>query len=201
VRVRASTMLAISVIAAGSGCDRGSTTSAPAPATQPAQVVSNTSISPATTQVVPSYIWLEDRRLEFPPAKVILRSKDDRLIALLFSDDPPNAIDDNYTGNSFYLELNDLECPEAGKLTGALWSFKAPNSERAESVNGIFLQGRRTHLQPFDVRIQFEGADSPVIVRLAGTFLQFDSEAPQTPGKLVAVRAELPADVKAKGQK
>jgi hypothetical protein len=189
----------LSALIAAMGCDRGATTSAPA--TQPAPVSSVAPASAPTTQVTPAYIWLEDRRYEFPPAKVILRTKDDQLLALLFSDDPPNAIDDNYTGNSFYLELPDLECPEAGKINGALWSYKAPNSERAESVSGIFLHGRRTHLQPLDVQVQFAGAESPVAVRIAGTFLQFDSEDAQTPGKLVAVRAELSADVKPKGQK
>jgi hypothetical protein len=200
VRLAAIVKVMLAVLVTAPGCDRGGTSSAPA--TQPIAGQTTALPAPPATQAAAAYIWVNDRMYEFPPARVILRHKDERLIALLFSDDPPNAIDDNYAGNSFYLELSELETPESGKLDGATWSYKAPNSERAESVSGIFLHGRRSHLQPFDVRIQFEGADSPVTARIiASTFLQFDSTEVRTPGKLVTVRAELSADVKERGQK
>jgi hypothetical protein len=180
------------------GCDRGATTTAPPPPAT--QHVAATQAAPATQPSV-ALIWLEQQAYLFPPAKIVQRTKDDQLIALLFSDDPPNAIEDSYTGNSFYLELTELETPQPGKLSGATWHYKASDSERAESVNGIFLRGRQSHLQPFDVQIQFDGEDPPLTVRLAGRFLQFDTSDAQTPGKLVMVRAELLADVKIRGQK
>jgi hypothetical protein len=183
---------------AASGCDRSSTTSTTSPATQ--QVAATTPTTTATTEPALAYIWVDDRMYQFPPAKVIVKNKDDQAMALLFSDDPPEAINDNYTGNSFYLELTDLESPEPGKLAGASWGYKAPNSERAESVSGIFLQGRHSHLQPFDVRIQFEGGESRSTVRMAGTFLQFDDDELKAPGKLVNVRAVLSAEVGSKSK-
>jgi hypothetical protein len=198
VQSRVVALIAVSMVAIV-GCDRSSTTSTGAPATQKVAINSDPTTL-ATTQSLPAYIWVDDRMFQFPPAKVIVKHKDDQMMALLFSDDPPEAINDNYMGNSFYLELTEMETPEVGKLAGASWGFKAPNSERAESVSGIFLQGRRSHLQPFDVRIQFDTTESPVTARIAGTFLQFDESDAKSPGKLVTVRAELMVEVGTKSK-
>jgi hypothetical protein len=143
-------------------------------------------------------MWIDSRPFDFPPARLALRSRDDRIGAVLFSDDPPEAIDDDYAGNSFYLDMTP-QLAETGTLAGAHWEFKAPNSERVDEITGIFLHGKRLHLQPFDVRVSFDGVSSPMTVLIAGTFLQFDSENDQLPGKLVAVRAELSAEVRVKG--
>jgi hypothetical protein len=181
------------------GCERRQAVSVAT--TQNASAQQHATTTPATTQASPSFIWIDQQSYEFPPARLVLRNKDDHVVALLFSVDPPNAINDNYTGNSYFLEMPDLEIAEGSTLAGASWSYKAPNSEREESVSGIFLQGRRIQLQPFDVRVEFDGAVSPVTVRLAGTFLKFEGDeaaADKTPGTLVTVRTELSAEVRTK---
>jgi hypothetical protein len=192
------------------GCDKSEPQAGGGAATKPVAengaVQAGTTPDPRTvaTQPAASYVWVDQQRYEFPPARMIVRTKDDQLSALLFSDDPPAAIDDRYTGNSYYLEITDPQLVEGSTtLAGALWVFKAPNSERAETVSGIFLQGRRRHLQPFEVRAEFANDTAPIKVILGGTFLMFDNEidnAAQLPGRLVHVRAELEADVKASGK-
>ncbi|HEY7088881.1 MAG TPA: hypothetical protein VH518_12380, partial [Tepidisphaeraceae bacterium] len=184
--------------------ERRPTTSSTAPA-QPvaAAPASSGPKAAATTQSFPpALIWIDKQPFEFPSARLVLRNKNDQVLALLFSDDPPNAIEDSYRGNSYYLEMAGLEIPpETSSLAGASWTYKAPNSEREESVAGIFLEGRRRQLQPFDVRVSFDGAVSPVTVRINGTFLMFDSDNldEKAPGKLVDVHAELMAEVRTKG--
>ncbi len=186
-------------IAMLAGCERRRQSAAPttAPQNTATKAGPRPTSMPATTQATPSFIWIDQHPYEFPPARLMLKNEDEKVVALLFSDDPPNAIDDNYTGNSFYLEM-PLETAEEGKLTGASWVYKAPNSERVDTVSGVFLEGRRKHLQPFDVRVEFESAASPVKVLIGGTFLLFESDNDQVPGTLVPVRASLSAELRAK---
>src|SRR5207249_430717 len=79
-------------------CDR-SPTSSSNPATKPAAVVSKTapSESPATTQVArgPSVMMIDNQRYEFPPALLQLRHRDQKLDAILLSDDPKDAISES----------------------------------------------------------------------------------------------------------
>jgi len=193
------------------GCDRRPSSSgtnatttptaqAPANAEQLAQQRQPPTTGPATTQAAPSFIWIDQTPHEFPPCKLVMKNKDDQIAALLYSDDPPNAIDDNYHGNSFYFEMTP-EIAEPGTIAGANWDFKAPNSERVDTIDGIFLEGRKRHLQPFDVHIEFIGATSPIAVRLSGNFLMFDTDDETKPGQIVNVRADLSADVKVKTAK
>lgn len=173
------------------GCDRGPVASSTAPARDeqtPAQGIAAT--APATTR--PAGMLIDQRRIEFPPAMLRLRDRGDSLTAILYSDDPKDAIDDNYTGNSFYFDMA-LDISDPRELAAARWHFKASSSERAETVSGIFLGGRKQHLQASDVTVEFSGADSPVTVFLAGTFLLFDADDESQPPRVIPVTAELSA--------
>lgn len=184
------------------GCERRKNASnvalSQAPATSAgAAVMSAASAAPATTQAAPSFIWIDAQPYQFPPARIVLKSSGDQLLALLFSNDPPSAISENYQGNSFYFEIPP-EMADTSTLDGAAWDYKAPNSDRVDTLSGIFLEGRRKHLQPFDVHADFSGTASPLTVRLSGTFLQFDAQDDRMAGKLVTVKAELSAPLHAK---
>ncbi len=176
------------------GCDRAPVTSATtAPASAPS--ADHAITASATTQPQSSYMIIDQQRVEFPPAKLALRTKGGQVLALLYSDDPPNAIDDTYTGNSFYIEMV-LDITDAAQIATARWTFRAPDSERADTSTGIYLDGRKRHLQPLDVSVEFEGGSSPIKVWLSGRFLMFDSaQDPSVPGKMMPIRAELDAEL------
>jgi hypothetical protein len=175
------------------GCERESVTLAPAPATQPA---TRPATPPAEAEHdAPSVatFLINGQLIEFPPARLALRARGGQVLALLYSDDPPEALGDDYRGNSFYLEMT-LDVPEIAQIGQARWEFTAPNSERADTVAGIWLDGRRQHLQPFDVAVEFE-PDGPIIKTwVRGHFLLFQAGQDSTlPGQIIPVSAELHA--------
>jgi hypothetical protein len=112
---------------------------------------------------------------------------------MLFSDDPKDAIDRDYAGNSYYLELTlELSGPDE-KIDGAEHASESGTSEREDSPYGIFLQGRRWILQPDKLRVTLSGEPPDVTADLAGVFLLFDTEDPTTPPRPVPVQGQLHA--------
>ena len=195
-------------VAALAGCDRGDEGVAPGevvsgPTTNNAAPTgrgrsTTTTTSPATTQAAESLINIDGNLVLFPGAKLRIDEADGKTVARLFSDDPKGAaLDENYDGNSFYLQI-ELDEDDAKDLSGVELTYKAPSSERDDTPYGIFLEGRRWVLQPADVRIAFEGARSPLDVRLSGVFLMFDSNDPTVKPKRAQVVAKLTAAVQTK---
>ena len=183
------------------GCDR-SPVARTAPATAPvgdatlvAQVTTQPATEPASTQPRVVTMLIDGRKVQFPPARLVLKTKGG-VHALVFSDDPPDAIRDDYGGNSFYFDMPlDIDAPD--QLATTKWIFKAPTSERSDTVSGIYLDGRKKHLQPFDVVAEFDQEPGrPVKVFLSGQFLWFGADDdPASPGQLIIVSAELEAPV------
>jgi hypothetical protein len=130
----------------------------------------------------------------FPPARLRLETEGDHLIAMLFSDDPREALKPNYTGNSFYLRM-ELSISDPAELSQARWEYQAPSgADHDDSPYGIFLLGRRTQLEPFNVRAVFrEEADGVVTVAVAGEFHVIEPNADPGPPRTAAVSAELTA--------
>ena len=194
----------LTVVASLAGCDRaddgvtpGDTD--PRPTTTSAGTTTGPSTSPATTQAAAeSMINIDGNLVLFPAAKLRIDEADDKTVARLFSDDPKGAaLDENYEGNSFYLQI-ELDEEDAKDLNGEELTYKAPSSERDDTPYGIFLEGRRWVLQPADVRVAFDGAASPLDVRLTGVFLMFDSSDPTVKPKRAQVVAKFSAAVQAK---
>lgn len=179
------------------GCER-SPVAAPttAPSGTDAATPAVTSSDPAP-EPSPSHVTINQRRYTFPPAKLQLQTKDGSVTALLYSDDPPTAIDDNYAGNSYYLAvpLELTELTDVKELNAATWRYRAPTSDRTDTLYGIFLEGARVQLQPIDVSVQFqvdaEGEQRTIVVWLAGTFKMYDTLAAHDVGDLVPVAAKL----------
>ena len=183
------------------GCERTPVTTAPATAptndsAAAAGATSRPTTDPAATQPRESVMTVDGRRVAFPPAKLVLKAKSGHVHATLHSDDPPAAIREDYAGNSYYLEM-PLDIDAAEQLAETKWVYKAPSSERSDTVSGIYLDGRQKHLQPFDVVAEFErGPGAAVKIYLTGQFLLFGAEDdPTVPGQIVVVSAELEAAV------
>src|SRR5690348_1355066 len=75
---------------------------------------------PASKPAV-SYMTVNGKTVVFPLAKLRIDRKGSRVIALLFSDDPKDAIKSNYDGNSFYIEM-PLDADDVDDLSSAVWS-------------------------------------------------------------------------------
>lgn len=178
------------------GCDREPVVVVvPAPATQPAPAPAS---APAATLPALSVFWIDQQRYEFPPMLLEIEVLGDALAVELMTDNPPEVEVDSYKGNSLFLPMS-IEAPAGGSLDGAKWEFKASNSERAETIAGIQLRGRRKVLQPFDVVVTITGTGAVVGIELRGTFLMFDDENPQAPPQRASVMAELIAPVRWRG--
>ena len=185
------------------GCDRGADPLPPGgtggnPSTG-ASPTTGATTSPATTQAaLESLINIDGNLVLFPAARLRIDEADGKTVARLFSDDPKGAaLDENYDGNSFYLQI-ELDEDDAKDLNGVVLTYKAPDSERDETPYGIFLEGRRWVLQPADVRVAFEGAASSLDVRMNGVFLMFDSNDQTAKPKRAQVAAKLSAAVQEK---
>ncbi|HVT88129.1 MAG TPA: hypothetical protein VHD56_04695 [Tepidisphaeraceae bacterium] len=152
-----------------------------------------TAILPTTMPVLPAAISIDQQIYEFPPASVLLINRDDQIIAQLSTDDPPQATQDDYAGNSFYLEM-PLDVT-GNTLGDAQWQYKTADMEREEGITGIFLNGRKKVLQPFDVRVGFNSSSSPMLVLINGTFLLFDNQDAQAPVQKVSITGQFPARV------
>ena len=172
------------------GCDR----SAPAPVARPTTAATAPASSAlAATAPAVSVININGHSDIFPAARLRLEQEDGRIVALLFSDDPREALKDNYTGNSFYLRM-ELDVVDPGELSQAQWHFQShSSSEREDSPYGIFLVGRKTQLQPFDVQARFARDGGTTIVHLAGQFQVIDTKATEKPGlpQVIPVAASL----------
>ena len=206
----------------GSGCDgERSDPSAmvmqpaePAPPVEPAPqpATSETDSSEDEGTPVPVYISIDGEPYKFPPARLWLKRTGNHVRARLLSDDPPEALEQGWSGDSFFFEM-DMELPPtdvtaapggtevggdvtAAELASAEWIFRNEGTGRADTRSGIFLGGK-SHLQPISVSVLFDPLPDgqTVMVTLIGLFADFDQTRPeeQTPSRQVRVQAALPA--------
>lgn len=171
-------------------------TTAPA-ATQPDALALAATTEPATTQPA-SQLTVDGQSYPFPAARLRVSKSGKHVVARLYSDDPKAALSDDYKGNSYDLvmELDDITDPQ--QVYASVWQFKARSRDYADSSHGIFLEGIRYQLEPYNVSAHFLGGILQVRVDLEGEFMQFDQvDASSTP-KSVFVRGSLLAPVEYK---
>ncbi len=150
------------------------TTTRPA-ATQPIKAsIAATEPSVADVQAK-SLLTIDGAAVEFPRTRLRVKQTQPKLVVMLFSDDPKTAIDENYQGNSYYFEMA-LTCNDPAQLGTLMWNYQAASSEHVDSMNGVFLNGGKTHLQPVDAHVQFVQMGDKWMVSLSGQFLQFNSK-------------------------
>jgi hypothetical protein len=185
----------------GVGCDKGSSSSSSSTSSPPVAV----NVGPTTTQRVDvtaaipatapatqpmATLDIDGKAVEFPPAKLVITKKSGGIDAILCSDDPPNAIQSNYSGNSFMIEMK-LDIDDPADLPAAVWEFKTDKREPQDSTTGIFLNGSKRQMQPADVRVTFAKDGDHVVASVGGKFLLFDSTDVSAPVQLVDVKGKL----------
>lgn len=195
-------LLGVSILLSSAGCKRA----APPPATAPVpatQAMATTAPQDASAASAPSsqptscLININGHMTLFPDARLRLESDGQHLVALLFSNDPKDALRDNYTGNSFYLRI-DLDIDSPDKLADATWHYTAPSTGEADSDSpyGIYLGGRKMQLQPYDFLGRVKKSDDGLEVIFSGQFrILDDSIAHAGPAKMVPVIADVPVRV------
>jgi hypothetical protein len=175
----------------------------PAPVEAGAQTASasQSATRPAQTQPAVAYLTIDGQILQFPSARLRLTRTDEGVRALLFSNDPKEAIAADYQGNSFYFDV-PLKIADPKDIADAEYAFKAPTSETEDdSPNGIFVHGMRTHLQPQDIAITFDGESPSVMARVAGRFLVVHTTGDAaTPGQFASVTGTLFVTPEVKGE-
>ena len=198
----------------GERTDESAMVMQPTPSSQPATRPTTTPADePAEDGTpVPVYISIDGDPYEFPPARLWLKRTGNRVRARLLSDDPPEALERDWSGDSFFFEM-DMELPPgdepdgmeteisgevtAKELASAEWIFRTESTERADTKSGIFLGGH-SHLQPISVSVLFDPLPDgrTVMVTLVGVFEYFDQSRPEdkTARRQVRVQAALPAD-------
>jgi hypothetical protein len=176
------------------GCDRPAEPVAQGngdpPATQP-------TTAPAQQQPrPPSFIAIDGQPHEFPAARLTLQVRDGRVFALLFSDDPPEALHRDYLGNSYYLPMT-LEIDSPAQLVDAMWVARRSETDEIDKAEGVFLRGDRYQLSPLDVEVAFEPLDArETVVLVRGLFRQTDTRNPHAPAQILPLTARLAAEVK-----
>jgi hypothetical protein len=174
----------------------GTPADASADPTTAAATVDSSGKPAADKQSALALLLLDGRAVQFPPTKLQLSDPAGGGVAAeLFSDLPKSALR-KYDGNELYLEMK-LEGGEgAQKVDGATWQFKATESRKTDSANGIFLNGQSTHLQPVHVMVRFQRRqDAALYAVVMGQFRAFEDGTPEALAPFVAVQGELPVEI------
>jgi len=152
-----------------------------------------------TSRPTKSVLMIDGRELEFPAARMVLQQAQPTVDVLLFSDDPPNALSATYSGNRYYFDLK-LEISDLDQLAASDMHWKAASIERVDAPDGIFLDGDRRLLQPYDLEVMFNKVGEMYSIEVAGEFLMFGRDE-NGPPKTVMVRGKLVAELEVKGRK
>ena len=184
--------------APGPGQSAPATTATAAPAVTGGGAAATTAsaVEAVSTQPASSLMNINGHLTSFPPARLRLESDGQNVVALLYSDDPREALKSNYTGNSFYLRMV-LDIADPTKLADASWNYTAPSSSdrEADSPYGIFLGGRKIALQPFKVSARFKTEGDATSALLMGNFQVLDDTPGRGPAQVLPVSAELPVRI------
>jgi hypothetical protein len=204
------------VAGANRGCDRGAARSNKAivmnPTTRTSQPASRSTAAPehptadaATSKPVAggvsaasrpaakraSHMTINNVLVAFPEAKLLVRKEGDKLSAFLVSNDPPEVINPTYQGNRYYFEMALDAVDDIKNLAEAEFRYKAPTAESQETPNGIFLDGDRQHLEPYDIQVTFDKDGDHLIADIRGQFIYFPKGS--VVGQWVPVAARLAA--------
>jgi hypothetical protein len=128
---------------------------------------------PSTTQVArKSVIFVDGQPYEFPAAKLVLHKEGDKLRAMLCSNDPPEVISPAYQGNRYSFEMMVNSAEKVDDLSAEKFEYRAASQEPQETTNGIFLEGDREHLQPYQILVVFDKQEDHWVAQITGTFLR-----------------------------
>ena len=139
----------------------------------------------------PSAMIINGQAFSFPAPKLVAVVKDGSLRVTLFSNDPPEAVREGYTGNSFYFRFNmDGEKPD--DLSGQQFVYHNSYAEQDETASGLFIAGGRQTLRPVDATITFDPAGGQLtVIHINGSFKLIDDQTPDNQTTVVKVQAML----------
>jgi hypothetical protein len=163
----------------------------PVRTTAPATTQPNPAATQAANQKPQSFMMINGVWVDFSQAKLILKREDSRVHAFLSSDDGAEVLKPDYQGNRYYFEmaLDTLDDPK--NLTLAEYRYKAATIEPIDSPNGIFIDGDRQHLQPYDIEVTFDKDGEKIVAQIRGQFLYFPKGSAL--GQMIPVMATLSA--------
>jgi hypothetical protein len=181
------------------GCDSGQEADKTPPADQPAKVTPPTTVPSTAAQASevdlgPSYLFIKevpDPRLsqaevgntpvdpndwgpsfQFPRAKLAFTGKGGhRLTAVLFSDDPKEAIKSSYEGDRYIFRM-PLQITDRTQLDGTVYRMAIPFDDGDDTSDGIWRKKDAEHLEPIDLAVRFDIEGSKVKVGVGGLFKQ-----------------------------
>ena len=189
------------------GCDSGAPapakpTSSAAPTTAPATTQASASadgldVAP-WTQPATSELFINGQIYKFPVAKLRVARSADHVVARLYTDDPKAALDDDYKGNRYDIQMSLDNVHEPQQVCMASWQHRAMSHEYVNTPYGIFLEGMRYQLQPLNASARFLGTMLMVQVDLEGQFLLFDNTDKSAVPKTVFVKGTLLAPIEYK---
>ena len=162
----------------------------PAPArTSAASQPAKPAATQAANQKPQSFMMINGVWVDFNEAKLILKREDNRVHAFLSSNDGAEVLKPDYQGNRYYFEmaLDTLDDPK--NLTLAEYRYKAASAEPVDSPNGVFIDGDRQHLQPYDIEVTFDRDGDKIVAQIRGQFLYFPKG--ETQGQWIPVMATL----------
>jgi hypothetical protein len=138
-----------------------------------------------------SHMLIKGTWVDFPEAKLILHKEGDKLNAFLVSNDPPEVINPTYQGNRYYFEMALDTIDDVKNIAQAEFRYKAPSAEPQDTPNGVFLDGERQQLQPYDIQVVFDKEGDHLIADIRGQFLFFPKGS--IVGEWVPIMAQLTA--------
>lgn len=202
--MRTQAVLALLCMGLAFGCERSLpqhdavSSAPPAPTTAPVPLSASATAKgeaiDAADNTPPSCVMIVNQEpITFPQAMLRFSKSGDHLTALLYSDDPKEALRSDYRGNGFYFQLA-LDVPDE-TFSRATWEHESETEQRVDTPYGIFLDGHRRQLQPLNVRIRILPALSGGYkVQMAGTFLSVDPRDELATARVVPVSAWVMAE-------
>ncbi len=175
------------------GCRREP--AAVAPTTRPAVMVqvrapATLPATQPTVAAVQATFLINGQPFDFPAANLVTQDRDGHTRVTLFSDDPPEAVRDGYTGNSFYFAF-DLDSVATDDLSGQGYAFRNSVSQDEETSNGLFIAGGRQTLRPLEASVGFATEEGAVVAYVSGSFRLTDQQTPDGPTPPVKVQGRI----------
>lgn len=157
-------------------------------------------VAPPTSRPTSSNLTIDGKPVKFPAARLVMLADRPTVDLLLYSDEPKEALKPNYGGNRYYLPIT-LEIDDPIRISSADFYAKAVSMERADSPDGIFLDGDRVVLQPYEWRVEFSDNGSWLDIVIDGQFLAFRGREEPGPPRMISVHGVFQAELEGGGQR
>lgn len=133
------------------------------------------------------------KSVEFPRARLRLTGKGGHnVVALLYSDDPKEALKGNWAGDRYYFRM-PLQVTDRRQVDGTQFRMVADLAETEETSNGVFLKGDQDHLEPVDLWVIFENQGPRTVASIGGLFKLSDADKPEAEPRWFQVKGIVQA--------